>query len=290
MNSEGWTGNEELGEDFKKISNDFNTFSGYALKIGWSRDKTTIVKIEHIPFADVRAGITNNIGDIEYYEICDNWNDVRNNPIKTIKAFNPSEIDDTFIQIYFYSSYTPSMKIYPLPHYFSTQSYIELEGELSNYHLQNVKGGFTPTTILTLPTANVSEEEEIALYRGLEEAATGRDGNRFIVLYGDGTNIPQITTINSLNESAAKDLNDLVVQKILTGFRLNSPTLAGLPGDGGLGGNASELATASEYYYKETIVPQIKELEDSFKRILKFSDQKDFKVNRKEYNNNNEQS
>jgi hypothetical protein len=284
MNQSGTEGNDLIDNVWHKVSQDFTTHGGYALIVGWSRDKSQVVRIKHVPFSYVRAGVQNTLGDVEYYEICTDWNDVRNNPIKTIKAFNTSDIDDSFLQVYYYSRYTPSMRVYPLPYYFSAQNYIELEGELSSYHLKNVKAGFTPTTVITLPTANMSEEEEEALYRGLEETATGREGNRFIVLYGDGTNTPTITSISSLNESAAKDLNDLVVQKILTGFRLNSPTLAGLPGAGSLGGNASEIAVAATYYYTETVEPIIFELEKSLEVLLRNMDDKTFKVNRTQIN------
>jgi hypothetical protein len=136
-------------------------------------------------------------------------------------------------------------------------------------NLKNVQNVFTPTTVITLPSTQLVEEEEEALIDGLINSATGREGNRFVVLYGDGQNTPTINTINGLNESAAKDLNDLVVQKILTGMGLNSPMLAGLPSaGGGLGGNATEIATASAYYYKENVKPTMQELEDSFKLFV----------------------
>jgi hypothetical protein len=169
-------------------------------------------------------------------------------PTVKYQTFNPMDVNDSFVQIFFYSRYTKGMKIYPLPFYFAAQDYIELEGELANYRLNNVKGGFTPTTVITLPTANMTEEEEQALYDGLKESAVGRDGNRFIVLYGDGSNSPTITTLAGLDTNSAKELDEIVTQKILTAFGLNSPMLAGLPGAGSLGGNGSELATATAYF------------------------------------------
>lgn len=284
LNQAGTTGNELLAKIFKNVSDDFTTYGGYAIKIGWSRDRENIVMMEHIPFADYRAGKFDTTGEIKYCELNADWTCYKDFPIINYQTFDPMNVNDSFVQIYVYTRYTKGMKIYPLPFYFAAQDYIELEGELANYRLNNVKGGFTPTTVITLPTANMSEEEEQALYDGLKESAVGRDGNRFIVLYGDGANTPTITTLAGLDTNAAKELDEIVTQKILTAFGLNSPMLAGLPGSGGLGGNASELEAATAYFYKENIIPDINELEQSFKTILPYCKDDTFTINKITYN------
>ena len=64
INSKG----ETLDEIFARVSLDYTLYNGYSLNVIWSKDKTKIVDIFHIPFDKVRSGKMDEEGNVnEYY-------------------------------------------------------------------------------------------------------------------------------------------------------------------------------------------------------------------------------
>jgi hypothetical protein len=265
----------KLNDLLHKLAIDFSLFGGFSLACGWNRGQTGLDIIEHLDLTYCRAGYMPKKAEIGNYFISEDWSKINYTDYKPISypSFNPKEKQPKKVEVYYFKKYTPSMKYYPLPDYIGGLGYIELEYELSKFHLNNVKRGFTPSAIITVPFDATNEEKE-AFQSDMESNFVGTaNAGKFIVLYGqtNGEKL-EVTPLNiNNNENLYRELNDITQQKIITAHRLTSPTLVGLAGAGGLGGNASEIEMATEYFYSQTIRGMQVELENQINYLMTFS-------------------
>ena len=62
------TKGETINEIFQKVALDYTLYNGYSVNVIWSKDKTKIVDMFHLPFHTVRSGKIDEHGDVnEYY-------------------------------------------------------------------------------------------------------------------------------------------------------------------------------------------------------------------------------
>jgi hypothetical protein len=262
-----------LNDLLNKIALDVVIFGGYSLNVGWSRDNTVLSLIEHMDFSYLRAGYNPKTAKVENFFLSEEWSKANQQEYKPIiyPAFEATEKQAKKTEIYYAKRYVPTMKYYPLPDYIGGLNYIDLEFELAKFHLNNVKRGFTPSAIVTVPM-DCTDEEKIAFQKDMEANFVGTENaGKFIVIYGqtNGEKL-EVTPLNvNNNENLYRELNDITQQKIVSAHRLTSPTLVGLAGAGTLGGNANEIEMATDYFYSQTIRGIQRDIELSFNKLLK---------------------
>ncbi len=254
---ESWT------EIYNKLAVDYKLFGGFALEVIWSRDRSRIAEVYHIDFSYVRAGEKNYKGQCEQYYISDEWRglytygSVMDGEIASLPTFDPSKREEEPKQIYYHNPYRPGQKYYPLPDYMGATKVIDLDGEVDNFHINNIQNGLAPSlAITTFTNANDDERNAIENMLRMQYQGTDNAGSMLYMDVDDPVNAPQITPISSNgNDTYYTTVNDMVMQKILTAHRITSPALLGIKENTGLGNNADELETAWNLFLNAVVLP-----------------------------------
>tara|TARA_R110001583_G_scaffold3427_4_gene21992 strand:- start:718 stop:2586 length:1869 start_codon:yes stop_codon:yes gene_type:complete len=240
-----------------KVGKDLYLQGAFCLNIIYTRDKTGIASITHIPTEKVRAGVPNDNGIVDTYWISSDWANYRKKESspKPVAAFNPNDRTDTN-QILYVKDYTPGLDIYGAPSYSASTSWILTDSLISDYHYNNVATGFSPTTWINFNDGQPTEEEQMHIERSIEKKMTGVGGKKMILTFTDeGTNVPEIQTL-ALSDASEQyqTLNTLVIQNLMIGHRVVSPSLMGVKTEGQLGGK-NEILEAYELYSRSVIQP-----------------------------------
>ena len=238
------TTGESWNDLLKKVAVDFKLYGGFSLEVIWNKARTKIAEVYHIDFSWLRAREKNYRGQCPGYYISDEWStkyrysgyDVEKLPF--LPVYNPSKAMEEPKQIYVYNPYRPGQGYYPLPDYVGALRDIEIDIEASNFHVNNLKNGLAPSLAITTFT-NADEDEREAIERMLRLQYQGTD-NAGSMIYMDvdsPENAPQITPISQNGaDGYYTTINDMVIQRILTGHRITSPMILGIKTEGQLGG------------------------------------------------------
>lgn len=254
---------ETLDELKSKIADDLELFNGFALEIIWSRDKQKISEIYHLPFQKVRKTLD------EKYSFCEDWAD-RKCDIIEYNPFNPITRESK--QLYYCQLYRAGQGIYPLPDYVGGLKYIEIDTEISNWHLNSIKNGFSAQTLIQMFKGYPTPEEARKTERALKKNYTGTDNaGGLIIQYNDPNEKESI--INNLQPSDFDKqfdiLNKTVQEEIFVSHKVNSPMLFGVRTEGQLGGR-SELIEAYEMFQSSYIEPRQKKLDDTLTYLFEY--------------------
>ena len=127
---------------------------------------------------------------------------------------------------------------------------------MSEYHYNNVNEGFSPTTWINFNDGQPTEEEQQVIERAITKKMTGVGGKKMVLTFTDeGTNTPDIQNLAlSDAHNMYQTLNELVIQNLMIGHRVVSPSLMGVKTEGQLGGK-NELLEAYELYSRSVIQP-----------------------------------
>ena len=251
---------ESLNDIVLKTIRDFNIHGGFALNIVWGKGFTKIAEIYHVDFSKIRVGKIDERGKPEKYFYCSDWKNHRKVGVKEMIPYNPLDKSDAS-QLYYYKPYQPGYSAYPLPVYMGALTYIEIDIEIANLHLSNLKNGMLPSIMVNFTNGEPTEDEQKQIERKINDKFTGTDsGGKFILTFSqDKEHTPEITplTTNDIDKQYIQ-LNNMVLQNILSGHRITSPLLVGIKTEGQLGGN-NELLTAYQIH-TETVIEPIREV------------------------------
>ena len=268
-NSEGETWNDI----YSKLALDRVVYGGYALEVIWSQDRTRIAEVYHVDFSYARAKKMDDRGNIPGYYIYRDWGKTRGIvPHKDNLPYLPkfSRRDRTEpSQLIYFKPYTTGLDYYPLPDYMGALKTIELDTEVDNFHVNNLKNGLAPSLAITTFT-DANEEERGEIERQLRDAYSGTD-NAGSLMYMDVADREQMPEITPIPQNGADGyynvVNEMTTQKILTGHRITSPMLVGIKTEGQLGGRA-ELLDAYSHFLTTVIYPMQSDILKTFEMIF----------------------
>lgn len=269
----------DANELLKRTALDLIVFGGFSWQIIWNKLGDRILSISHMPYEKLRVEYPDDFGNYNFLYFCRDWVHEGAQKSKAIRLpkFKKQGEDVSLPQIYYYSENNKLIDYYGVPDYFGAINAIETDVLLSRFDRANVDNSFIPSFMLILPEGLTEEQakeikKEIEKnYKGVENAGKGMMVAGSTDADGKAIN-PQFVPLSNENNADIYDTTDKrITQKIITGHRLNSPTLAGLAGVGGLGGNASEIATASEFFRNSIIVDYQKTILSHFCKILKIN-------------------
>ena len=236
-----------------KLFFDFELFNGYAIEA--IRTRGGGVNYYHIDFSRLRFSEDNQT---IYYS--DNWLDKYGNrnyrpTIKEYKLFDPYDKDQKRGLI-IHREYRPEMMYYPMPVYQGALAAIETTVEIANYHLNNIKNGFSAGTLISMNNGvPETEEEQEFIEDSLVSKFTGSsNANRFVLVFSPSKDAaPTIERLmaNDLDkqfDTVEKNVN----QNIFTGHQITSPMLFGVRVATQLGGR-DEIAVSYETFRKTYI-------------------------------------
>lgn len=248
--------NETLHEVITKISFDLKLQGGFALNIIWSKDRTAISEISHVPVENVRSGKPNELGIVEYYYISSDWNKYRKagHTPQEIPAFNTNNRTEPS-QLLYKGLYSPGMQIYHVPDYQAGTNWALTDQLISEFHLSNIRNGFSPSFWINFNNGTPTDEQRHELERKIQQKFTGStNAGKFILSFSDEKS--KEPTLQPISLSDAHEqyqtLNTLCVQNIMIAHRVTSPMLLGVKSASQLGGR-TELLDAYELYHNTVI-------------------------------------
>jgi len=247
-----WSLNDEL----RKACLDFKIQGGFALEVNWSIDRTTIANVSHLPFENIRSGFVNEDEKVEYYYYSKDWNDKREEPSE-ICTFNPERNIEHPTQILYVKPFSPGSFYYPKPDYIGSVNYIELDKEISVYHINNIKNGMSPSFSIHFKNGIPPQEERNRIRMDIERQLSGAsNAGKFIVTYSDDPERKPDFEPFQLSDAhnQYQFLSEEATAKIMVGHRVTSPQMFGVSVPGKLGGGG-ELAEASELFERNVIAP-----------------------------------
>ena len=252
---------ESWNDVFEKCAQDYITFGGFSLNIIWNNEGTGIAEIYHADFTKIRSGNIPNGEDVpsEYY-YCADWSNFRKFKPVQYPAYDPSKAETEPSQILYTWDYEPGNLFYPLPSYAGSLNDIQIDVEVSKFHLSNLANSLNPSLFIGLNNGIPEPEEREEIYDELTMAYRGSEnaGKAFIAFSQDKEHAPDIIPIQSANDTYYTTLESRITTRILTGHRITSPLLLGLYHEGAGGGfssNANEIMVSYNHFMATTIKP-----------------------------------
>jgi len=248
-------GNETLHEVLKKVAFDFKLQGAFALNIVWSKDRTQIAEIYHIPCEKIRCERPDEFGKTRAYYVSGDWANTRTNKPYRVPAFNVNDRTSPN-QILYTGLYSPNMNSYYTADYISCNNWALIDSKVSEFHLNNISNGFTGSFMISFANGIPTAEERNQIERSLEDKFTSeKNAGKFVLTFSDDkTRVPEITSISPSDlDKQYLALQELLTSNILSGHRVTSKTLMGLDSANGFSSNADELNAASNFY-KNTVV------------------------------------
>ena len=270
---------DDLNTILKKVALDYEVLGSFCLNVIWSKDRQTISRIEYIDTSKVRVHYDTDT-NIDGYLVCDDWMNIRK--FKPV-LYTPFSITDRgqASQILYVKNYSPGCDYYSVPTYVGGVNWIELEYEISNFHLSSVKNGFSPGMVVNFSQGIPSNEEMTNVVSRLKsEYAGASNGGKVLITFSDGKDNAPIITPISLNDSDERftQLNAEVTEGILCAHQVTNPTLFGIKTPGELGGS-KDILDALNVMKSQYIIPRQKLIEDTFNRLSVINGLQPMKIN-----------
>ena len=253
----------------ERLCYDLKAMGQCAVQLIYSIDKTRIVECNHFPIETLRSGKCNEDGEVEVYFYAEDWTKInRSNKPKEIPAFGFGNGGEEILYI---KPYKTGFYYYSPVDFQGCLQYCELEEEVSNYHLNNILQGMSPSMLINFSNGTPTEEEQRDIERKIQNKFSGTsNAGKFILNFSDGQNTSATITPVQLSDAhnQYQFLADETMRKIMVGHRIISPMLLGIKDNTGLGNNADELQTASILMENTVIRPFQNLLIKHFNKIL----------------------
>tara|TARA_R110002012_G_scaffold276276_1_gene463215 strand:- start:677 stop:2491 length:1815 start_codon:yes stop_codon:yes gene_type:complete len=243
----------------KDLAMDLKLFGGCYVNVIWSRDRTRIAKIHHIPAQYIRSGKLVD-GEIDNYYYSSDWAKYKKAEFKprAYAAFNTEDRTNAS-QILMIRDKNPALFYGFAPDYIAATDWIQMELEIAQFHLSNITSGMTPSMHVGFSNGIPSDEERRVIERQLNQKFAGSgNAGKILITFNDGKETAPIIEPIQMNDaqSAWEGMSKQAVNQILAGHRVTSPILFGIRAEGGgLGNNADELRDAFSLFSNTVVVP-----------------------------------
>jgi hypothetical protein len=261
--------NNDLGFEMTKVGLDYELFNGFAWELIYANDGS-IASFKHIPFHKLRLGVQTEDVKVPYVWFCNDWTKFNKEGYKPegIRIYNP--MIKTGKQIVYYNEYNPQTDgLYPIAPYAngSTLNYIELDYEISKFHLNQAKSGYAPQFLLNFATGIPTAEEQDEFFSQFQREYKGTQGGNIIITYSEGSDQkPELLPIQ-LNDSDKRftQLMDLIDNKIVLGSEIPYQLVLSVPGKLGSTDERKELQSEFQQSY---VTPRQNILETVINKVL----------------------
>lgn len=257
----------------RKIVMDRKLLGQFALQVHYNANKSRVLKAYHMPVNLLRAEKCNAEGEIEGYYYSDDWTDTRKFEPKRIPAFGYGGNNEV-IEILYSKPYTVGMKYYAYPDYQGSLPYALLEQEISDYLINDVQNGFSPTMIVNFNNGVPTEEQQNIIDGKVRTQLTGSKGKKVITSFNDNAEMATTVEAIALNDAPKhyEYLSEECMRKIMLGHNVTSPLLFGVASTNGFSSNADELKNSAILFDNMVIKPLQDEIIAAFETILHFND------------------
>ena len=257
----------------RKLCYDLKLMGQCAIQIIYSKDRKTIAQIEHMPIETLRAEKCNEDGEVPAYYYYKDWANIKRTDIPTrIPAFGMSKEN---IEILYVQPYKAGFYYYSPVDYQGGLQYAELEEEVSNYHLNNILNGLSPSMLINFNNGTPNQQERQLIENKIAQKFSGTsNAGKFILAFNDNKESQAEITPVQLSDAhnQYQFLSEESQSKIQVAHRVVSPFLLGIKSSTGFSSNADEIKTASLLMDNTVIRPFQELLIDNFDRILAYND------------------
>ena len=263
-------------EVLKDLAMDLKLFGGCYVNVIWSRDRSKIAKIKHIPAQYIRSGKMID-GEIDKYYYSADWSKAKKSQYKprAYRAFSVEDRSDAS-QILMIRDKNPALFYGFAPDYVAATDWIQMELEIAQFHLSNITSGMTPSMHVAFKNGVPTDEERRTIERQINAkfAGSGNAGKILLSFSEGGDSTPTMEPIQMNDaQSAWEGMSKQAVSQILAGHRVTSPLLFGVRAEGGgLGNNADELRDAYSLFNNTVIIPFQSTLIRGLNKIFKVND------------------
>ena len=262
-------------DDLRQLAYDLKLTGQCAIQVIYSKDKKTVQKVEHLPIETLRAEKCSE-GDkqVQAYYYHSDWANAKpsDKPLK-IPAFGVSKSPQP-IEILYVKPYEAGMYYYSTPDYVSGISFSEIEEEIANFHVNNIKNSFAPASLINFNNGVPDEEAQTLIENKIVSKFQGTNSaGKLIIAFND--NKESQADITPVQISDAHNQYEFISSeaqsKIMMSHRIVSPMLLGIKDNSGFGNNAEELKNASILMQNIVINPFQELLIDAFDKILAYN-------------------
>ncbi len=260
----------------KDLAMDLKLFGGCYVNIIWSRDRSRIAKMKHIPAQYIRSGKMID-GEIDTYYYSADWSKAKKQEYRPrpYAAFNTDDRTQAS-QILMIRDKNPALFYGFAPDYVAATDWIQMELEIAQFHLSNITSGMTPSMHVGFSNGVPTEEERRTIERQLNSKFAGSgNAGKILITFNDGKETAPVIEPIQMNDaqSAWEGMSKQAVNQILAGHRVTSPILFGIRTEGGgLGNNADELRDAFSLFNNTVVVPFQNTLLKGLGKIFKIND------------------
>jgi len=256
-----------------KVCYDLKLMGQAAIQVIYSKNRSRIVELSHMPIETLRAEKADSEGDIPAYYYFKDWANIKpsEKPLR-IPAYGKSKES---IEIYYIKPYRAGFYYYSPVDYQGGIQYAQLEEEISNFHINNIMNGLSPNMLINFNNGVPNQEERELLESKIAMKFSGSsNAGKFILSFNsDKETAADVTPIQiSDAHNQYQFLSSESTQKILVAHRVVSPMLLGIKDGVGLGNNADEIKTASLLMDNTVIRPFQELLIDCFDKLLAYND------------------
>ena len=256
--------------DMRRVIQDLYLLGQGAFQVHYDKGHKNVVKVYHIPVQLLRPEKCDKDGNIVGYYYSDNWEDPKKFVPKRFDAFGEGKSE---IEILMIQPYSVGAKYFSRVDYQGALEYTVLEEKISEYLINEVSNGFSPTTIVNFNNSIPSDEQKDEIARSVINKLTGSTGKKVVVSFNEDEN--KKTTIDSIPLQDAADhyqyLSDECRSKILTGHCVTSPLIFGIATTTGFSANADELKNSVILFDNMVIRPKQEVILEALNSILAFN-------------------
>ena len=273
---------ETVYQVFEKCVMDRVIFGGFALNVIKSNDGD-IAEFYHMDFSKLRAGKEDEFTNVGSYFYSVDWRSstFSQNKYKPIELPSFNMLPDTGpSQVMYFKTYTPGMSYYPAPDYLGGLTSIQLDIEVSNFHLNNMQNSMMPSVAVSFTNGVPSEEERDMIYRQLDAkySSTNAAGKWFLFFSENPETAPVITPIpNNASDAWYSSMQPQIEQKIMTAHRIVNPMILGVKTAGQLGGR-NEILESYDLFGEIVLKPIQEEILKGFEKVLFIRDKKEINL------------
>jgi len=244
-----------------------------AIQVIYSKDRSKIVQLEHMPIETLRAEKCDEDGNVPAYYYYNDWANIKrtDEPLR-IPAYGMSKEG---IEIYYIKPYKSGFYYYSPVDYQGGLQYAELEEEVSNYHLNNILNGLSPSMLINFNNGTPNQQERNLIETKIAQKFSGTsNAGKFILAFNDNKESQAEITPVQLSDAhnQYQFLSEESTSKIMVAHRIVSPMLLGIKDGSGLGNNAEEIKTASLLMDNTVIRPFQELLIDCFDQLLAYNE------------------
>jgi len=262
-------------ECLRNVAQDLKMMGMGSFQIVRSKDKKKLAKCYHFPIQTLRPEKCNDKGEIEAYYYYPDWaNMKRRAEPKRIPnfQFNP-EASESILVIRPYS--TGSFYFSPVDYQGGLQ-YAELECEIANYHINNIKNGMAPSMLINFNNGEPSSEDKNSIENAILNKFSGSSSTgKVVISWNDSADQKADITPVPLSDAhnQYQFLSTESQDKVLVAHGITSPLIFGIKNiANGFSSNADELTTGIKIFDNMVIRPFQQMVIEAVNQILSEAD------------------